>query len=273
LRNFYVINDFIIAPDDGRIHIFSTKGAFIKDIKLDSTVFPSLFIDENQMIKPSFPPFPKRSEPNFIELYDMTAKTSKKLAKLEAEEEFLTYSGKNLAMVIRIGDTTPGMVYATDYKSLFFAHSAKYQVKKIDLNGKELLSFSIEGRKRNRISRETKINQFKNTVRNFSNIPQQAVDEMIKQIPDESPYFSRILIDSKGMIYLLIIDMERQDKQFIDIFSPKGDYLYRSTLDLSNEFETISTLAFSFDRKELFAFGDDAEGDRQLVKYKIDLPN
>lgn len=273
ISTFYLFKNYLIVPDLAIIHYFSTKGELIKDVKLKKWLHHQLLIDEDQLIILSKFPFQvKKNDPNYIELYNLKTNSSKKLTKLKLKEEILRYAKGGIRVAIPLKNTTPKLVMATDFKALFYGNSGKYQINKIDFTGKELLSFSIEGRKKNRVSKITKTKHFKNNA-SVHNEPQEVVEGLFNMVPDESPYFYQMFIDTKGWIYVLLIDLENPDQQAIDIFSPEGKYLYRSVINLSNDFENILTLAFSFAKSELFVFGDEVEGERQLVKYKISLPD
>jgi hypothetical protein len=162
---------------------------------------------------------------------------------------------------------------ATDFAAFIYGNSSQYQINKIDFTGKELLSFSIEGRKKNRLSRAIKRKHAENNTTITTEYPKNVVDALLDTIPDEPPYFYQFLIGAKGWIYVLLIDLANPNQQAIDIFSPGGKYLYRSVINLSKDFERIIILAFSFAKSELFVFGDDVEGERQLMKYKISMPD
>jgi hypothetical protein len=273
LNDFHIINDYLIVPEMANIHYLSKKGVFIKDVNPGKILFSRLFIDENRLVKLSYMGFQDVDEPNYIEIYNLETKKSKKLVPVQLKEGVLQYSKGSTNIVMKAQDTKPEMVFATDSQALFYGNNDLYQINKIDFNGKPLLSFSVEGRKKNSVSRDAKLNHFRNRVRIFDNLPKDAVKVMLNQIPDQSPYFLQILIDKKGRIYVLLIDLENQNQQAVDIFSPAGKYLYHTVIDLSENFERIVVLAFSFARSELFAFAEDEEGERLLVKYKINLPD
>lgn len=273
ISKFYLIKNYLISPDMASIHYFSTTGEFIKDVKIKKWLHHKLFIDEDQLIILSYFPFQAANNPNYIELYNLKTNSSKKLAELKSKEGFLRYAKGGIRLAYYVKNTTPQLVMATDLKTLIYGNSSHYQINKIDLTGKELLSFSIEGRKKNRVSKLTKREYVENNSTITIEQPKNIVDALLDTIPDESPYFYQFLIDTKGLIYVLLIDLENPNQQAIDIFSPGGKYLYRSVINLSNDFENIIILAFSFAKSELFVFGDDVEGERQLVKYKISLPD
>jgi len=273
MGDFYITNDYLIVPEMTNIHYFSKKGNFVKDVNPGKMLFPRAFIDENRLVKLSYMGFQVSDKPNYIEIYNLETKKGKNLVPLHSKEGVLSYSKGGSNLVLKAQGTKPEIVIAADSQALFYGNNDIYQINKIDFNGKPLLSFSVEGRKKNTISREGKINHFKNRITMFDRLPKDAVKEMLKQVPDQLPYFYRILIDKKGRIYVLLTDLEHQNRQAIDIFSPAGKYLYHTVIDLSESFDRIITLAFSFSRSELFAFAEDEEGELQLVKYKINLPD
>ena len=272
IGTFYLLKNHLISPEMVKYHIFSTKGEFIKDVNTRKWLHYKLFIDKEQLVILSHLPFRANNNPNYIELYNMKTDTRKKLAELKLKEGFLRYVSGGTRIAVPGKKTVPEIVMATDFKSLFYGNSGQYKISKIDFTGKELLSFSIEGRKKNRVSKIAKRKYFESNSRFIYTHPKKVVNGLLEKVPDESPYFSRILIDPKGWIYILLIDLENPNQQAMDIFSPEGKYLYHSVINLSKDFENILTLAFSFAKSELFVFGDDVEGERQLVKYKISLP-
>jgi hypothetical protein len=273
MGEFYITKDYIIVPEIINIHYFSKKGDFVKDVNPGKMLFPRVFIDENRLVKLSYMSFQSSDKPNYIEIYNLETKKSKKLAPLQSKEGVLSYSKGGNNLVLKAQGTKPEIVIAADSQALFYGNNDIYQINKIDFNGKPLLSFSIDGRKKNSISQDGKIKHFRNRIRIFDRLPKDAVKEMLKQVPDQLPYFHQILIDKKGRIYVLLTDLEHQSQQAIDIFSPAGKFLYHTIIDLSENFDRIITLAFSFSRSELFAFAEDEEGELQLVKYKINLPD
>ena len=51
LFNFFLVDQYLVVPEMGKIHFFSRKGDFLKDINPGRMIFPRLFIDEKKIIK------------------------------------------------------------------------------------------------------------------------------------------------------------------------------------------------------------------------------
>ena len=163
--------------------------------------------------------------------------------------------------------------FGSDGEALFFGSNENYEIHKIGLDGTPILSFSISDREKKTISSANKRKQFDRIISGIDNLPEDIVTEMVSQIPDQSPFFYRNFLDDAGRIYVLLIDFNDPGRQAVDIFSPRGEYLYRGYFDLSEDFEWILTPAISFSRGELFVFAEDEDGERRLAKYKISLPD
>ena len=273
VRGLFIRNDRLIIPDFSKIYIFSLKGEPIKTIRPRKSIFHSLFIDENRLIKQSYLAHYKRDDPNYIELYNLETKKTRKLVELKLDERRLKYDAGKFRLSLSAGATMPTLIMKSDSQSLYYGNNDRYQINKIDFNGKPLLSFSIEGRKKKRISRDTKLKYCRNRLTGIANIPEDAPKTMIKQIPDETPYFDGIVLDKKGLIYVCLIDIEKQNQKAMDIFSSEGKYMYHSVIDLSSDFEGIIMMTFSWAGSELYVFAQDQDGEGHLVKYKINLPN
>lgn len=270
----FILNDRLIIPDSGKIHVFSKKGEPIRAIKGNSGGL--LFIDENRLIKRTYHPilYDKRDDPNYLELYNLETKETRKLARVELKDRFIEYKPKTIraTLVLYATEVTPTLIVASDSRSLYYGYTDRYQINKIDFNGKPLLSFSIEGRKKNRISLDARIKYSRILLEKFYNMPRDGHKKLANKIPDESSYFNKIRIDPKGLIYVFLVDLENLNKKSLDIFSREGKYIYHSVIDLSNDFERIVKMTFSWARSELYVFAHDEDGEVHLVKYKVNLP-
>lgn len=71
LEDFFITGAYVIVPGMVKIHYFSQKGDFIKDVNLGKMMIPRLFIDENRLVKFSLLGFQGSDEPNYIEIYHL----------------------------------------------------------------------------------------------------------------------------------------------------------------------------------------------------------
>ena len=101
-------------------------------------------------------------------------------------------------------------------------------------------------------------------------MPKEMVDQMVKGMPDHAVFFSRIFVGKKGMIYIFVADLENENGQEVDIFSPEGKYLYHGEIRVEEGSRITSQIAFH--ENHIFMFVEDEEGESSLIKYKVDLP-
>lgn len=267
--NFFLKEKYVIVPDMGKIHFFSKKGEFIRSHNPIKMMFPRGFVDSNRIIMVNEKMGEKSKEPDFIEIYDLNTKKSVKIAEIEPEKA-LTYSGGGIRLVLKIGDTTPTVITELFGEHLFYGKNDKYMINKVDLKGNKLLSFSIEGRKRKKISEASKRKRFENVILNGRKMPKEMVDKMVQQIPDYSVFFKRILVEKNGLIYILVADLGNNTGQEIDIFSSEGKYLYHSEIKMPDNY--IIKSSFSINGNNLYVFVEDEEGEVKLVKFSISKP-
>ncbi len=266
--NFYLLGDYIIIPDMGKIHYFTKKGEYIKSEFAGSMVFPRIFVDEKRFIYVKETGEAARSSDR-LEIFDLETKQGQLIAEI-SPEAMLTASSGGARIVLKFAGLTPGVVLDAKARSIYFGKSDKYLIKKTSLEGKELLSFTLEGRQRKKISTAFKRKSFDNVLLNGGRMPKEMVDQMIKGMPDEAPFFKRIMVDDQGLIYVFVSDLENETGQEIDIFSHEGKYLYHSEIKMPDNYVIESGLTFK--NGHLYIFAEDEEGEGKLLKFKIDMP-
>ena len=76
------------------------------------------------------------------------------------------------------------------------------------------------------------------------------------------------MVDEKGYIYVFIVVVEENDRRKMDIFSPKGKYLYRLGLAFPGgcRFKSKNIVIKG---SHLFVVQECKKGSFKLVKYKI----
>ena len=267
--NFFLLGDQIIVPEMGKFHFFSTTGKYIKSINLGAMIFPMAFLDAGRFIYTGDGDRGKK-RPDTLKIYDMQSKKSKVIAEIPREESLTATSGR---MVLRVKDSssTPGIVLGARDNYLYFGKSDKYHIKKTGLDGKEIFSFTLEGRKRKKISTAYKRKRFSNVIVNGRKMPKEMLDQMVKSMPDEATFFNRIKIDENGLIYVFISDLENETGREVDIFSARGKYLYHGEIEMPDNY-VIKSRRLIFKSGYLYVFADDEEGEGKLLKFKIDMP-
>lgn len=73
-----------------------------------------------------------------------------------------------------------------------------------------------------------------------------------------------------GLIYVFVPGWEKANSFEIDIFSPRGKYIYHSIIQIPDEYSKIRHLTFNY--KELYFCAEDKQGEIKLVKFYITPP-
>lgn len=135
----------------------------------------------------------------------------------------------------------------------------------MDLKTNETITLSITGRKGRKIRETTKKKIFESYP-----INKQLIKLLIEKCPDRTNFFNRILINKMGLIYVFVPDWEKKNSYEIDIFSPKGEYLFHSIIKIPDEYTKIRNLTFNY--SELYFTAEDKQGENKLVKFHITPP-
>jgi hypothetical protein len=271
---FFIVGDRVIVPDMNKIHFFETSGKFIRTKTFTGPIiFPRAFVDETRFVY--IPSRPQNQDGNDkLELYDLKTGTKKLLGEIKAESVMgatVSRQGGQARINIKDANTTPGVILEYHQNCLFFGKNNRYLIKKTDLNGKELLSFSLSGRKRNKITPEIKRKRLESFSMNGRKIPDDMIKQLMKTMPDECTHFNRIWVDKNGMVYVFVPNLSDQTSQQIDIFSPDGKFLNQANLTLSDGYKLQNSVLTIRDN-HLYVFAENQDGEASLIKYRIQLP-
>lgn len=266
---FFLLDDMIIVPELGKFSFFDLKGKFQKSINTGRMVAPLTFLDSGHFFHTGGLVSREKKSGDMLYLFDLETRKDKVIAEIPREEALTATSGGRRVMV-RDSTTTPGIVLGLEDKHIYYGKSDKYVIKKSDLDGKELFSFSLDGRKRKKVSMVYKRKRFENVIVNGRKMAKEMVDQMVKSMPDESTFFNRVMVDEQGLIYVFVSDLENETGREIDIFSPEGKYLYHGEIKLPDNYKIRGGLTFK--AGYLYLFGEDEEGVGKLLKFKINMP-
>jgi hypothetical protein len=270
--SFFIQDNYIIVPDQGRIHYFTKKGKFVKTVNPGFISHPKTFIDDNRYIMVQDRE-DEKSKFEELEIYDIDTKERATIAQVTAEKALTASSDTGqgrMELKIKDTNTTPLVVVTTHNNVLYFGKNDNYRIKKIDLKGNELLSFSIRERERKKIPLAYKKKRISNIKLNGQKMPEELAKQLIKGMPDYCTYFSNVTIEENGLIYVYLNDITNETGQGIDIFSPEGKYLCHADIILTDGLKPVSPMVIK--REYLYIFAEDNEGERKLVKYKISKP-
>ncbi|UCH96386.1 MAG: 6-bladed beta-propeller [Candidatus Aminicenantes bacterium] len=279
MLSFFLVGDVLVVSDMGKVHYFGLDGKFKKSVPTSSTIglAPLLFIDENRLVKTRIVPgFTIVSEA--LEIFNLAAKTSTYLEG-EPVPDDKKQSDRGVMVMINIGsgevERKPDFVAGKIGDKLLWGKNDTYLIKACDFSGKEHFTFSVEGRKRKKITQKYKEQvvsrmTFRTSTRGGPS-PDEIKKRLIKSIPDESTYFSRVEAGNNGLIYVYVSDPVRENGQEIDIFSSTGKYLYHANIAFP-AVERIVANGVVFKGDFLYLVLEQDSGDLSFQKYSIKNP-
>jgi hypothetical protein len=264
LNRFQAGEKIVLATPD-KLHFFSQDGTFEHSVENNLFLrFPLFFLNENKFVyAPNLPQSPVHQKKMI--LFDIPSDNDKILVDF-AEPE--TNSGDIFqGPMVMIFSLTPQVRLDYDGKKMVFGRSDQYQIFIADQTGKILSSFSLD-RKRKTASIEDKRHHFAN-----SKIPEERVEKIVAQLPDEMTYFSHI--DSiNGFIYIFAVTNmgPMTTSQQIDIFSEKGEYIYSGKIEFGENLQFGSPSNLVIKDEYLYVILKNDDGKQTLAKYSIKLP-
>ena len=155
---------------------------------------------------------------------------------------------------------------------LYWGMNTSYMINVTDLSGKKINSFSIRRRSK-KVS-----DKFKRKYFESPNLPEEMLTQIAESFPNKISFFHRIEIHN-GLVYVFVPDVDLKNKRArlkqIDIFSPDGEYLYRTNIKFEKDcyhlFSPLNSLVIQ--NRHLYAVLMDKEDNVLISKYKIALPN
>jgi hypothetical protein len=266
-RQLFAVNNNIIFADWGRIHYFTLDGKFQRYVLIPTDLKPRLFVSEDILI--SAPLVVNVNDPNIkkgkIILYNAKEKSKKIISEFEPYDRATASDGRQITVSIIIPNITPKMFVQYRDGKIVYGISDLYKINVTSLDGKEICSFSVDGRKQKKIPPT-----FKNDMKKrLKDLPPEVAKNIINGLPEKASFFSGIEAAKNGLIYVFISDPGNETSQVIDIFSPQGKYLYTSEIKVE---KGHSLDEFYFDGDFLYISALDEEGTVKMTKYVIKQP-
>lgn len=266
---FFFADDKVIIPDMGRIHYFSKTGEYLTTVRKDCE--PHAFVDEHRLIDAPLSPFFLPEGKGKIALCDLRSGQDTVISEFSVFEGGVARDDGQVVVDMIVPLFTPLMTIGYSGDRLYWGMSDRYTIRVTDLAGSDITSFSLD-RKKTRVSRKDKGEYFQR-----DNMPPDLLKQIVDSLPDDLTYFVRIEVHN-DLVYVFVPDIDLENKTLrirqIDIFSPEGKYLYKTSLDFGkNRVHLTSPLGnLVIKSGALYAVLQD-EGDNVLVaKYKIALP-
>jgi hypothetical protein len=268
----FVVNDTIVFSEWGKIQYFSLDGKYRKTVIIPSNLKPRTFISEDVFVSAPATVSINASgnKKANITLYNVKDQSKKVISEFQPYEKATAsteINGQRAIVAVVISSITPIVLVNYRKGKIYYGMSDFYKINVVNIKGKEICSFYIDGRKRKDVSRV-----FKNDLaRSLGDIPADVLKNIIDGLPKKASFFQGITIDKNGLIYIFISDPGNETFLAIDIFSPMGKYLYSSELR-PEQGRLIKWGDIHFDDDFIILTVEDEEENLKVAKYLIKLP-
>jgi D-alanyl-D-alanine carboxypeptidase len=257
-----------------RIKTYDRGGNQLETTDVGRDVSPRLFLNDERYVAVRSGPDPlHRPTHELLELASLSRDDRSALLRFPAEDklvlEVMVPRGRYILgeADIRI---FPRLIVHFDGEMLYLGRSDDYVIRRIDPTGKVQLAFAVAGREREPLPRDYAVNRADGTEVPGGKMTAETKERFLAGFPQRQTFYTRILTDERGLIYVLVPDVTDPETQRIDLFSPDGRYLYRAFLQLPDGIERIRRLEVAGDH--LYVLVDRADRGRRLVKYGIRRP-
>lgn len=266
--NAFLVNDKLIVVDAYEIEYFTKDATFIRKVTNDFSVrLPNYFINEDEFI---YFPLLKTNDPDMAgKIFRFNIKTGKE----KVLADFEIYGGgvvksEEVVVGVIVPGLTPMMVVRYTPDRIYYGRNDIYKIISADHNGQKLNAFSVDRKKRKVTEADIK-EFFKGKP-----IPPDMLPKIISSVPDDLTYFSIIQLHH-SLLYVFNANLKRNIKsQRVDIFSPEGQYLYRTIIRPPKGFNITSgwvpLVIIKGNHLYMALVGDD--GKATVGKYQITLP-
>jgi len=266
LNRFQAGDKVVLAAPD-KLHFFTRDGAFDHAVENNLFLrFPLSFLNEHEFIyAPNLPRSPVHQKK--LAVWDLSSGKERTLVDFSGSESEAAAANTPPGPMLMIFGLTAQVRLADDGNTLIFGRSDEYTVHLAGRDGTIRSSFSLE-REKLAASPEAKRRHIADT-----GLPKEQLEQILSGLPNEMTQFSHVTVN-RGLIYVFAVtNMEQKtDSQEIDIFSPRGEYLYRGTISFGNRLKFGSPSNIIIKDEFLFVILENEQGKKTLAKYKIRLP-
>ncbi|MFC2146854.1 hypothetical protein ACFLRT_05775, partial [Acidobacteriota bacterium] len=267
-RNAFFVNNKLIIIDNTRLHYFTKDAEFIKSIPNNCFQrWPHIFINENEIIHAPLSIVGLPDNKGKIARFNLKSGEEKVLAEFSVFTGGVDNTGES-STALWVEGLSPHIVIGYHNNKVYYGKNDSYVIHVVDLNGKELNTFSLERPLKKASNADIK--KCFDDVGNLQ-IPRDQLERIIKSLPHKLTFFHRIQ-ENNGLIYIYEGEFGvLRKKQQIDIFSLEGKYLYRSVLSFEENL-SIKFTRITIKDNQLYVVLEDHQGEITIAKYKISLP-
>jgi hypothetical protein len=258
-RRVFAGSDGFIVVDYFKLHYFSKQGKHLKTIPFTRAQgFPEKMIHDSQYIS-----FTHRGafKINWVDLKENKRRTiTEKTAPGEENVNFSAAGGRMVTIVIPPLTPRTFCDFDVENRLFYFGKNDAYEIDVMDETGGISNRFSL---KRPKV-------KLTKAMKKAINKEMRMSKKMWERFPKELTYFSEItLVKGNVFVFATIFD-EYFKAQHIDVFSLKGEYVYR--IDFSPGEGELLSGNIRFKGDHIYAVVQDEDGDMKVVKYKVQLP-
>ncbi len=203
-------------------------------------------------------------------LYNVQDQSKVLLKKMSAPARLMAEGG-GLRLRVRDANMVTGIYTASRSGRIVFGQSEQYKLFIADSDGKIVSSFEIQNRNRPTIPEAYKLGRYSRLKVNGAPVTKSMLEQLIRGIPDQGPYFNKIKILRDSGILVMLPEYENRQRREFDLFSAEGTYLYRCVLDMPDGME-FNENAWDIQGDSLVMFTEGPDDEGSLKKFKIRLP-
>lgn len=262
----FLAGNQIAVQDLGRLHFFDKQGKYIKTVLNNhQRRRPVFFLNENEFVSSPRTIFDVTEGKGKIRLINLKTNQEKVITEFSVFESGTIQSRDVQAAVVSVA-LTPIMIMGCHGDQLYFGMNDRYKISIAQLDGKIINTFSLE-RKRRHITDKVKKDRL--IKRAKGRAPVEVLEMLAKKMPNDLTYFSTIEVHN-GLIYVFTSYYGRKNTQQIDIFTPGGNYLYRSFITVAEDNTIIVEPLIK--NGHLYLVLENEEGEQSVGKYELTLP-
>jgi hypothetical protein len=263
----FFINNKIIVQDYAKLHYFDNQGKYIHSVLNDfEKRRPVFFLNEDVFVS---------SPRTLLEAADGKGKIFQfniKTGEQKVMAQFSLFKGgaikrTGVDAAVAYPSVAPMMIIGHNDDQLFFGKNDVYRIYIANMNGNIINQFSLERETRSITNEEKEERLFRDAK--GTQVPKGLIKMMLGKVPNQLTYFTQIE-EHKGLIYVFVSEFNRKNIQQVDIFSPKGEYLYRTYVKVAPDNNILIEPIIKKDY--LYIAFENENGEHQVGKYKIALP-
>lgn len=232
---FLSVEDRIYVHDGMRIKSFEKDGRFLKDVVLESFTH-DISVSSNGNIRGIGRLPSEEGRTRSIVMLNESGRLEKIIADFPPPKVAVRSEGGRGVTFFIGHEYVPGLSFIPlDGKSSLYAHSSDYRLHLIDERGEPEAVITVDV-PRASISQKEKDEIYKKYSYFEEKWPKDVVRDAI-QFPPHRPFFSSILADDKGRIYVQRVKsiLDKSERLEFDILSRDGYYLHKTDFPFAPE--------------------------------------